>query len=293
MQTKVNPSGKYIFYGLLKLTRAHNLTYIALTQYFVAIFLSSLENIAFKKVLDPNLFLIVLSTTLIAAAGYIINDYYDIKVDLINKPNRVVVGKIFRRRVALAAHTTFNFLGIILGLIVYWKIGVLNFVCAFLLWFYSNHLKRLPLVGNLCIGLLTSATIFVIGFYYQSNKEIIYLYSILAFSISFIREILKDFEDMKGDITFGSKTLPIIWGTRKTKLFIYVVTFLFIVGFIVWLSTIRNYTLINIFLVLLIPGVYFLYRLYWADTVKEFSFLTTYCKYMMLAGVVSMVFFHF
>ncbi len=146
------------FKGILKITRVHNLIYIAFTQYLVAIFLSNHPIFWRETIFDIYLFMIVLSTNCIAAAGYIINDYYDVKIDYINRPDQVVVGKYLKRRMALAANSVLNFLGISLSLLVHWKIGVFSFACAFLLWWYSNHLKRLPLIGNIAIALLTSAS---------------------------------------------------------------------------------------------------------------------------------------
>jgi 4-hydroxybenzoate polyprenyltransferase len=270
----------------------HNLIYIAFTQYIVAVFLSNHPKGKSNILFDPDLFLIAASTALIAAAGYIINDYYDIKVDFINKPERVVVGRYLPRRVALAAHSILNFTGIGIGLLINWKIGVLNFLGAFLLWIYSNHLKRLPLIGNLCIAALTGAAIFVIAFKFPTHKELIYLYTIMAFSVSLIREIIKDMEDLKGDENFGSKTLPIIWGIKKTKLFIFVLSAFFILGLFFLAVNIANTIFTIYFSILILPLSYFFYRLYRADTKKEYSYLTDFCKAIMFSGVLSMIFFN-
>lgn len=283
---------KYPIHGFLRVTRVHNLIYIAFTQYVVAVFLSNHPQGKSNILFDPDLFLIAASTALIAAAGYIINDYYDIKVDFINKPERVVVGRYLRRRVALAAHTILNFTGIGIGLLIDWKIGVINFLGAFLLWIYSNHLKRLPLIGNLCIAALTGAAIFVIAFKFPTHKELIYLYTIMAFSVSLIREIIKDMEDLKGDENFGSKTLPIIWGIKKTKLFIFVLSAFFILGLLILAINTANTFFTIYFSILILPLSYFFYRLYRADTKKEYSYLTDFCKAIMFSGVLSMIFFN-
>ncbi|CAN5135814.1 geranylgeranylglycerol-phosphate geranylgeranyltransferase [soil metagenome] len=283
----------YPFYGFLKVTRVHNLIYIAFTQYVVAIFLSDNSYGKLNLLFDPALFFLAISTALIAAAGYIINDYYDIKVDYINKPERVVVGRYLRRRMALAAHSVFNFLGIGIGFLIGWKIGLINFLGAFTLWLYSNHLKRLPLLGNLCIAALTGAAIFVISLKFSTRNELLYLYTLMAFSVSLIREIIKDMEDLKGDEDFGSKTLPIIWGIKRTKFFIYILSAFFLSGFFVLAESVSGTEFTLYFLVLLIPLAYFFYRLYRADTKKEYSYLTDYCKALMFSGVLSMILFNF
>lgn len=281
----------HAFTGLLKITRVHNLLYIAATQYLVAVFLSNHPSQWKKVILDPYLFLIIISTNMIAAAGYIINDYYDVKIDYINRPDKVVVGKYLKRRIALAVHSILNFTGIGLGFLVHWKIGLINFACTFVLWLYSNHLKRLPLIGNISIALLTSAALLVIGLYYQTNNELIYMYALFAFSISLIREIIKDMEDLQGDINFGSRTLPITWGIRKTKIFIYLISVFFIFGYVYFISTLSHPILTAYFLFLIIPVAYFFFKLYRADTRHDFAILANFCKIIMFSGVLSMVFF--
>ncbi|MDQ3394648.1 MAG: geranylgeranylglycerol-phosphate geranylgeranyltransferase [Bacteroidota bacterium] len=279
------------FKGILKITRVHNLFYIAITQYFVAIFLANNPSYWRETISDPYILLLVIATNMIAAAGYFINDYYDVKVDYINRPEKVVVGKYLRRRMVLASHSFLNFAGIGISILIHWKLGAFNFACSFLLWLYSNHLKRLPLIGNVTIALLTSASLIVIGFYYQSNLELIYMYSLFAFSISLIREILKDMEDLQGDKDFGSRTLPIIWGIKKTKIFIYGISAFFISGYIYFIISLSHPILSGYFLCLAIPVAYLLYKLHRADTKKEFAILTDYCKVIMFSGVISMVFF--
>ena len=152
-----------------------------------------------------------------AAAGYIINDYYDVKIDYINKPERVIVGTVLKRRVVLFWHTFLNFSAIIIGSFLDWKIGAIHFASAFMLWLYSNQLKRLPLIGNFIVALLTGLSISIITLYFGQNPILVHTYALFAFSISLIREIVKDMEDWKGDADFGCKTLPIILGVRKTS----------------------------------------------------------------------------
>jgi 4-hydroxybenzoate polyprenyltransferase len=273
------------------LTRFPNLLIIALTQYLAAIFLASYPENGFDKLYSLNLFLLSLSTLMIAAAGYIINDYYDIKIDYVNKPDKVVVGKLIKRRIVLFSHGILNVLGIGIGFYLSMRVGALNFFAGFLLWIYSNQLKRMPLIGNLVIAFLTGLSIVIIAVYYQSNEKLIMTYAIFAFSINLVREIIKDMEDIRGDMRFGSKTLPIIWGFRKTKYFLYSLIFLFIVILFILSSQLGNPILDLFFIFLIIPIIYLIYLLYRADTQKRFHLLSTFCKLVMLAGISSMTFF--
>lgn len=277
--------------GFLKLTRFPNLFIIGFTQYFAVIFLVGYPENWIEKLWDFNLLLLISSTLMIAAAGYIINDYYDIKIDYVNKPDRVVVGKLIKRRIVLASHIMLNAFGIGIGFYLNLYVGVINFFAGFLLWFYSNRLKRLPFIGNLVIALLTGISILVLAVYYQKNVSLLLNYAVFAFSINLIREVIKDMEDLRGDLRFGSKTLPIVWGLRKTKYFLYGLI-LFFVFILFYLSAQLQNPILNWFLItLLIPIIYFIYLLYRADSQKRFHQLSTFCKLLMLAGISSMTFF--
>lgn len=277
--------------GFLRLTRFQNLLIIGLTQYMTAIFLIGPQEQWWEYLTSIRLFLLSSSTILIAAAGYIINDYYDVKIDYINKPDRVIVGRVLKRRVVMVAHTVFNVLGIGIGFFLMPKLGVINFLSAFGLWLYSNQLKRLPFIGNLSIAFLTGLSICVVAIYFQENELLVYTYALFAFALTLVREIIKDMEDLKGDASFGCKTLPIIWGIHRTKILQYILLSIFIFLLIIMAAEVDKMVLKNFFLLLIIPVAYFIVRLARADSSKEFSFLSLYCKLIMLAGVVSMMFF--
>ncbi|MFN7260269.1 MAG: geranylgeranylglycerol-phosphate geranylgeranyltransferase [Cyclobacteriaceae bacterium] len=273
--------------ALFRLTRFWNLAIIAFAQYFTAYFLFQQRVLVFT---DFWLFLIVASTVLIAAAGYIINDYYDIKIDLINKPDRVVIGKTITRRYAIFFHTVISVTGVGMGLLINWKVGAVNFVSVFLLWLYSNNLKRLPLIGNLVVAVLTGLSLFLLSFLYEQYLPLVMTYSLFAFFMTLIREIVKDMEDMKGDTTFGCRTLPIVWGIRKTKSFLYgtILVFSFLV---LWLDYQQlKISWIYFIPLLFVPMSILFYRLLKADTKKEFYQLSQLCKIIMLLGICSMIF---
>jgi len=273
-----------------RLIRFKNLLMIGLTQYMSRICLVGPKSEWQTLLVEKDIFLLAISTIFMAGAGYIINDYYDIKIDNINKPERVVIGRIMSRRQAMFWHQTFNAIGILLGAWLSWKIGIVNFMLAFWLWFYSNSLKRQPLIGNILVALLTSEAIFVLIFHYQEHHLLIYTFALFSFFISLIREIIKDMEDIRGDMHFGCRTLPIVWGIRKTKTLIYI-----LLGVLVMMMIVLGYTLqisiIKWYLVsMLIPLLYFVRKLYWADTKRTYHELSTFCKQIMLSGIALMLF---
>lgn len=268
-----------------RLTRVWNLVIIALAQYLTAAFL-----IDFSTVLDVKLFVLTTSTLMIAAGGYIINDYYDIKIDLINKPQRVVIGKAITRRYAILFHTLLSVGGVLLGSWLSWKIAAVNFVSAFVLWWYSNQLKRQPFIGNLVVALLTGIAIWLVDSLYKTGHMLIISYAAFAFFITLIREIIKDMEDLKGDQTFGCQTLPIVWGMRRTKNVIYAILGLFLLT-VMWINYYVEELPVQYFLLFLfVPMLWFLVRLIGADTRKDFTWLSGFCKIILLLGILSMAF---
>ncbi|MBD0255477.1 MAG: geranylgeranylglycerol-phosphate geranylgeranyltransferase [Cytophagales bacterium] len=275
--------------SFLRLIRAGNLLIIVLTQYLVRIFLVGPKEEWLRHLADFRFFLLSLSTVLIAAAGYIINDYYDIKIDTINKPRRVVIGRMLRRRHAMFTHSAFNALGIGLGLLVGLKVAAVNLLAAFVLWLYSNQLKRRPFIGNFTVALLTAASLLVIVVYVPRNRFLVFTFALFAFFISLIREIIKDMEDLRGDATFGCQTLPIVWGIRRTKSLLYILIGSFLVILFTLSFYLREWIVFYFSLFVFLPTAWLTWRLARADTRKEFGYLSTWCKIIMLSGVLSMV----
>ncbi len=271
--------------SLLKLTRFGNLIIIALTQYFTAGFL-----IAMHTLNDFKLFLLSLSTVSIAAGGYVINDYYDVKIDYINKPDRVVIGKSITRRYAILFHIILSTFGIVLGVYLSWRIAAINILSVFFLWLYSNSLKRLPFIGNLTVAFLTGLSVIVVDIFYRTNNSLVIIYALFAFFITLVREIIKDMEDLRGDNSFGCKTLPIIWGIRKTKILLYIILVLFSATVILLNQLYRALPFKYHLIFLFVPLLWLLYRLILADMKKDFTRLSIFCKVIMMLGILSMAF---
>ena len=279
--------GKVFFESMLKLTRVWNLLIIAFAQYFTAWFLIGKWS---SVLLDIRFFFLCASTVSIAAAGYIINDYYDVKIDLINKPERVVVGKSVTRRFAILFHVVLSMLGILIGLTLSWRLGIVNVFCVFLLWLYSNNLKRLPFIGNFTVALLTGISIFSVDIFYRTGNPLVIIYAAFSFFMTLVREIIKDMEDLKGDNTFGCKTLPIVWGIRKTKFMIYVTLIIFACIVLLLNQFYVGLQLYYFLIFLFIPLFILTIRLIRADTIKDYAWLSSFCKLIMLLGILSMAF---
>jgi 4-hydroxybenzoate polyprenyltransferase len=216
--------------SFLRLVRFTNLLIVAATIIGVVALHSKINNVKMTEFLNINFFLFVISTLLITAAGNIINDYFDIKADKVNKPNRLIVSKNIKRRWAIVLHFTFNltaflislYLSIILKNVL---LSILPFVAINLLWFYSLYLKKKLIVGNISIALLTALVpiltaiyLDIISPYNRQELIIIYLLSAFAFLQNLIREIIKDTEDVEGDKLIHVKSIPIYFGKKNTKI---------------------------------------------------------------------------
>lgn len=269
--------------AFLRLTRTWNLMIIAVTQYFTAWFLVHPSTID-----DVKLFLLCVSTIAIAAGGYIINDYFDIKIDLINKPDRVVVGKSITRRFAIFFHITLSLFGIMIGFYLSLIIGAIHFFSVVLLWFYSSNFKRQPLVGNLTVAFLTGMAVYVIDVLYPPYHPLITIYAIFAFFMTLVREIIKDMEDLRGDDTFGCRTIPIVWGLRKTKMLIYAILVIFTSAVILFNTFYTQLAAVYFIMFLFVPLITLAVALNRADMKRDFKWLSAFCKMIMLIGILSM-----
>lgn len=273
--------------NLFKLIRWLNLLIVAVTQYSAAYFL--IESMELRLLLlSPDMLLLCLGTIMITAAGYVINDYYDVKIDYINKPDRVVVGRFVKRRPIMILHATLNTLGVLAGVLVSWQIGVINFLVVGLLWLYSNQLKRLPLLGNVTVALLTGLSVFVVYVLYRESIFLFATYAFFAFFISLIREIIKDMEDVEGDKKFELKTLPIVIGIRKSKLVIYLICAIFLIVVATLMQQEPKFWWVFSGLVLMLGWLS--NRLIKADKSNDFAKLSTLSKQIMILGLISMIF---
>jgi 4-hydroxybenzoate polyprenyltransferase len=275
--------------SFLKLIRWPNLILLALNLCLVKVFLISRANFSIDLLLESDFLKLLLSIILITAAGYIINDYYDVKIDLANKPNRVIIGRQVSRRYGLLWCFSLNTFALVLAFTISKLIFLLFLGSIVLLWWYSTSLKKKPFTGNLVVSFLTALSILILVLYYQKNQLIIGIYAYFAFITSLIREIIKDIEDIDGDKKYGCHTLPINWGIDKTKKFIQILTLSFSISFVI----IAYYLELSFgwyWLIFLCSLIVFCVKLNKATTQNDFKTLSMILKIIMLLGVLSMIF---
>jgi len=306
--------------AFIKMIRLPNLFFIALTQilFHTAVLNTILLPLGTRPSIDGlNFILLVVSSVLIAAAGYIINDYFDINIDQINKPTANVVDKIVSRRWAMAWHFVLSGVGILLSAWVAWRTGswyilLGNFMCVLLLFGYSVSLKRKLLSGNIIISLLTAWVILVISIAEINTQTLVipavaeaankitriaFLYAGFAFISSLIREAIKDIEDLQGDERYGCRTMPIVWGVNAAKVYIavwLVVILALLVILQVYVARFEWWWAMVYSIVFIIgPFVLIFLQLYKAKDQKDYHRLSNWTKLVMLTGILSMIFFYF
>lgn len=274
----------------LTLIRAQNLLMVVLTQALVQACLLS-AGVKWAKVLEPGFLVLTFSTVCIAAAGYIINDYYDVKIDAINKPDRLLVGRIIRRRRAMFAHLVLSFTGVLMGGLLKVSVGLINLGAVLLLWGYSARLKKLLLIGNIAVALLSASMLLVVAVYEDVLNKTTLGFALFAFLISLIREIIKDIEDMKGDATFECRTLPIVVGMRGAKYVLYPLIVLFMALLVASVLHPSTPLLFDVYMVafVLAPSIWMTVKLVRADRKADFSHLSNLNKLIMLLGILSML----
>jgi len=295
----------------LKLIRYQNLFMLALMQLIFRYGFLELQNIPLALA-DWQYILLVLASMSIAAGGYIINNIFDVETDTENKPHNVIVGRFISETKAYNLYIGFTVIGVVIGFYLSNAIGKpslasIFIVIAAILYFYATSLKQSLLIGNITVALMLSFSVIIIGIFDLfpiTNEEnrptmgllfsILLDYAIFAFIINFVREIIKDLEDVVGDASQEMSTLPIVFGIKNTVKIVFGLS-------IIPLVLILNYINTNLFAYELIYGtlyglvfivaplLYFTTKILSSNTKKEFHHLSIVLKWILFFGILSIV----
>ncbi|GAA4458299.1 geranylgeranylglycerol-phosphate geranylgeranyltransferase [Rurimicrobium arvi] len=305
----------------LRLVRWNNLFIVMLTQLLVwcCVLLPLHAWTDTPFLLGPLHFaLVCTSTILIAAAGYIINDYFDIKIDAINRPQKAILDRVIDRRQAIIAHSVLNVLALVLAGAValsagkwYWLF--VQLFSTVLLFFYSSHFKRLYVIGNVVVALLTALTIFTLfiyepGLWYfvkqppmlrKGDAElanpiwVLGIYTGFAFVLTWMREIVKDMEDHIGDAAEGCVTMPIKLGLKRTARFIQLISLGAIIPLVIASVKVQGLLGIYTFFVLTLPLTAWVLLLNRRASTQHYHRMSRYLKVIMVSGIGSLIVYYF
>jgi 4-hydroxybenzoate polyprenyltransferase len=307
--------------AFLRVIRYRNLLIVAMTQYLMrfAIIKPILGINNFELQMDEfHFFLLVLVTILITAAGYVINDYFDTRADLLNRPGSVIIDREIPRRTAIIIHWIFNFSAIILGFYLSFYIGVpvlglLFVIVTGLLWFYSTTYNRQFLTGNIIISILTAMVpVMVIVFeipllnreygnilrLHHANLNHVFAwvgsFGYFAFLTNLTREIIKDIEDYKGDVIQGRRSVPIVLGISYAKTIIGALIIIIIISLaylykaylMIGFSGGTDYLSLLYFIIfLVIPLAFLLFMVIRAREREDYTLCNSIAKFIMLSGI--------
>ena len=283
----------YKFISLFSVIRLYNIFIIIIAQYFTSIFIISIDASISSILFDFQLFLLILSSSIAIASGYIINNFYDYEKDLINKPIKSKIDKVIRKRTKLSLYITLNFLCIYTSSLVSWRSVLFFTIYIFVIWLYSHKLKRILFIGNIVSSLLSVIPFFIILIYYKNFELIIFLYAIFLFLIVYMREIIKDLENIKGDFTLDYRTIPVVYGEKSSKYLLSIVSLFTLAIIYILLSGFDTGMMFYYYYFSIAVLLFFIIVLWKYDSKKYYNFLHNLLKSLIVLGVLSIVLIDF
>ena len=309
--------------GIITLIRLPNLIILALIEWLLRIcvigpFLFNGNPQYMSTWADYALFMA--ATIFLAAGGYVINDYFDVRIDRINKPNHVVVSRTIASRIAIKLHITLSSLSVLLGIYLAWRIqsfwfGLLFPCLAFSFWFYSTGWKHLLVWKNLIVALLAAVLIFLVwlfeflhlrlnaGYFAGAIPKLsevswIFLaYGCFAFLVTLFREIIKDMEDIQGDRQFGTRSIPSVIGIPWSKALVVgaILVTMGILGYcqLVILRFDLEWLFWYLAAAVQLPALILIIIVLLAARKPQFRLASGIAKAIMLTGILSMLFLRF
>jgi 4-hydroxybenzoate polyprenyltransferase len=262
---------------------------IVVAQYITAIFIMAPNQSLSEVLLDRTLFALILASVAAIASGYIINNFYDSEKDGINRPQQVSVEKMVSQNTKLILYFILNISVIIAASYVSFRAVLFFSVYIFAIWFYSHKIKKRPVVGNLTSAILTITPFFAIFLYYKNFSSLIFVFGFYLFLVLSMRELIKDLQNLKGDLLQNYKTIPVVYGEKYAKLMIIVlvvcnvsVTIFLLKSYALERMDYFFYTSISLLFVvlLLLPK---------AQSRQQYSRIHILLKLLVLLGVFSIV----
>ncbi len=305
--------------AVIKLVRPVNLFLLGLTQYFVDIFIlqPNFNTYGLHFTFDEfHFFLLVLSTLLICAGGYVINDYFDVQIDTVNKPSKVIIGKSVSKTQAFNIYMLLSFTGIALGAYLslkadFWKLVTIHVIAMAILYFYSATFKRTPLMGNILVALMSALSILLIlafepHLYYLERPGDFYIaglctrfitgISFFAFTLTMVREIVKTMQDVTGDRQFNARTITVAWGILPAKIIALVFILLTLGAFGYLYNTILDTAEPAYLIYIICMGLFLIFigvRIVMAQHTLHYKRISLLVKLAMFAGICIMPLYYF
>ena len=277
------------FFSLFSVVRGYNILVIVVAQYLTSIYILA-PKLPLKKVLfDLNLLMLVLASAFAIAGGYIINSFYDSGKDLINRPRKTMLDKLVSQNTKLSGYFVLNFLSAVFASYVSFRAVVFFSIYIFGIWFYSHKLKKHPFVGNITAAVLAVIPFFAVFIYYRNFDLVIFVHATFLFLVISMRELVKDLENLKGDLVHNYRTIPVVYGEKVSKWMLTILGGLTLVP-ITLLVTRFEIGYMHYFFYESILGLIVFFIILWKSASKlHYVVLHNILKFIILIGVISIV----
>ncbi|MGB2129189.1 MAG: geranylgeranylglycerol-phosphate geranylgeranyltransferase [Flavicella sp.] len=278
----------YFVIGMLSVMRGYNILVVILAQYLTSIFVFRPDQPVKVTLFDLHLFITVLASSLVIAAGYIVNSFYDAEVDQINKPIKSRIDSFVSKETKLKTYFLLNFAGVLLGGMVSWRAAFFFVVYVFLIWLYSHKTKKKPIIGALFSSVLAMLPFFVIFVYHKNISLLIFTHATFLFCIILTRELIKQLESIRGDFVHNYKSIPVVYGERTTKIIITVIVVLALIPiYVLWhypeIGKMHYY-----FSTVFVSLLFFVPALWIAKKIRHYNILHNVLKAIIVLGVFSL-----
>ncbi len=272
-------------FSLFSVVRGYNILVVVVAQYLTSAFILAHEKPLRQVLFDPNLFFLILASSSVIASGYIINNFYDSEKDLINRPKKTMLDRIVSQRTKLSVYFILNFAGIFFASYVSFRAVVFFSIYIFVIWLYSHRLKKILFLGNLVASILTITPFFVIFVYYKNFETVIFIHATFLYLMIVMRELVKDLENMQGDLAQNYRTIPLVYGEKWSKLCLAICAIMAIVPIILLVTRFEIGFMDYYFYASIFFLVIFLLMLYFSKSKWQYLLLHNILKLIIVTGV--------
>ncbi|MDN3724702.1 geranylgeranylglycerol-phosphate geranylgeranyltransferase [Aequorivita sp. SDUM287046] len=279
------------FFSLFSVVRGYNILIIVIAQYLTSIYILA-PHLPVRHILfDANLLMLVLASSSAIAAGYIINSFYDSEKDLINRPQKTMLDRLVSQRTKLSTYFVLNFLSVIFASYVSFRAVLFFSIYIFFLWFYSHKLKKYPFIGNSTAAVLAVVPFFAIFVHYGNFDVVIFVHATFLFLLISMRELVKDLENLKGDLVHGYRTIPVVYGEKTSKRMLTLLSGLTLVPIILLITKFKEEIgFMDFYFYASIAGLLvFLAVLWYSKRKMHYVILHNILKFAIVIGVFSIV----
>ena len=275
--------------SLFSVVRGYNILILVMAQYLTSAIILA-PKLPLRKVLfDANLFFLILSSATVIASGYIINNFYDSEKDLINRPKKTMLDRFVSQRTKLSVYFILNFAAVFFASYVSFRAVVFFSIYIFMIWLYSHRLKKILFLGNLVASILTMTPFFVVFVYYKNFETVIFIHATFLYLMIVMRELVKDLENLKGDLVLNYETIPVVYGEKWSKFFLSVLTVVAIIPIMLLTTKFDTGLMEYYFYTSLLLLIFFLLFLYFSSAKWQYLLLHNILKLIIVAGVFSIL----